>query len=90
MKRYFLGIIAIIMAIAFSAFTIKKSQVSERAMQNYSYNDYPDDTFINDPTHYTLVSTLNCVGTAHRCGVKANDDGTGHPVLSGATIFTKN
>jgi uncharacterized protein YxeA len=90
MKKYLLGIIAIVMAITFSAFTVEKNKAPERAMQNYSYNNYPDDTFINDPTHYTQVSTLNCLGTAHRCGVKANDDGTGHPVLGGATIFTRN
>jgi uncharacterized protein YxeA len=90
MKKYLLGIIAIFMAIAFSAFTIEKHEASGRAMQNYSYNDYPDDTNKNDPTHYTQVATLSCIGTAHRCGVIANDDGTGHPVLTGATILNKN
>jgi len=90
MKKYLLGIIAIFMAISLSAFTIVKHEVSGRAMQNYSYNDYPDDANINNPTHYTEVATLFCSGSAHRCGVKANDDGTGHPVLSGAVILTRN
>ena len=90
MKKYLLGIIAIVMAITFSAFTVEKNETPERAMQNYSYNDYPNDANINDPTHYTQVVTLSCIGSAHRCGVKANDDGTGHPVLGGAIILKRN
>lgn len=90
MKKYFLGIIAIIMAITFSAFTVEKNKASTGTQENFTYNDYPDDTWINDPTHYTLFTgTLDCNGSAHRCAVSANDDGTGHPVLSGAVIFTK-
>lgn len=91
MKKYLTGIIAAVLAIVFSAFTLHSHDGSGLVQQTYTYNDYPNDTWINDATHYTLFTgTLNCVGSAHRCAVKANDDGTGHPVLSGAVIIKKN
>jgi hypothetical protein len=80
------------LAIGFSAFT---TQTKEKSLiltnQNFTYNDYPDDTWVDNASHYTLISgSLSCSGTAHRCGVSAQNDGNDHPVLSGATIVTKN
>ncbi len=90
MKKYLTGIIAILMAVGFSAFTLQKDKVSQ-SQKSFTYNNYPDDTWINQPSHYTLFNgTLNCQGGSQRCGVVADDDGTGHPKLSTAVIYTKN
>jgi len=83
MKKYLLGIIAMVMAVTFSAFTSEKNNLSGGLMQNTSIIIIRMTLLKMTPTHYSQVSTLNCTGTLHRCGVKANDDGTGHPVLSG-------
>ncbi len=91
MKKYLFGIIAICMGLIFSAFTLQKNKIPGITTENFTYNDYPNDTWKNNAMHYTLISgPLNCLGTAHRCAVVANDDGTGHPILSGATILNRN
>jgi hypothetical protein len=91
MKKYLLGIVAVLLAVGFSAFTQSEKKTSAPTNQNFTYNDYPDDTWVGDASHYTLISgSLSCSGTSHRCGVSAQNDGTDHPILSGATVFTKN
>lgn len=92
MRKYLLGMVAVVLAIGFSAFTKESNPKSSTlTAQDFIYNDYPDDTWIGDPAHYTLAtSSLSCSGTAHRCGVTAENDGNDHPVLTGATIFRKN
>ncbi|HEY8659441.1 MAG TPA: hypothetical protein VIL78_10410 [Hanamia sp.] len=85
MKKY-LGIFAVMLALAASAFTVNHK--NENFMGNsYTYNLYglpgqDDVAKINDPANYTFAGTgsLSCVGIAHRCGVEnATDDGFGHP-----------
>lgn len=81
-----LGIIAVVLAIATSAFTVnhKSSQVIGNSYTYDLYGDPDQDLPINmdNPENYTFVSTssLSCSGTSHRCGVEeATDDGFGKP-----------
>lgn len=91
MKKYVTGLIALLLAVISTGFTISGNRSSDANPKSFSYNDYPDDTWMDDPNHYTLITgSLNCSGGSFRCGVVADDDGTGHPVLSGAVIFKKN
>jgi hypothetical protein len=86
MKQYLLGAIALVTAITLNSFTLKPDS-HPTATKNFIYNAYPNDLLVNDPSQYSLTGNngldpLICVGTVHRCGVIAQDDGTGHPDLT--------
>lgn len=86
MKKYLLGIIALVTAITLNSFTLRSSG-HPTATKNFIYTTYPDDSNSNDPDAYMLsghggTDALNCPGTLHTCGVVAQDDGSGHPDLT--------
>ncbi len=82
-----LGMIAVVLAIATSAFTVNQN-TKQVTGNSYTYDLYgqPDqdlDTNMDNPANYTFVGTssLTCPGLQiHRCGVEdATDDGFGNP-----------
>ena len=86
MKQYFLGAIALVTAITLNSFTLK-ADTHPTATKNFEYNDYPNDAFQNIASHYTLTGNdgqdeLDCPGSVHRCGVVAQDNGSGLPDLT--------
>jgi len=96
MKKYLLGLIALVTAITLNSFTVKTSK-HPTVTKNFTYIAYPNDSHVNDPNYYTLTGNdgsddLNCPdGNSHRCGVIAEDNGSGLPDLSQAyTIATRN
>ncbi|MEO6134154.1 MAG: hypothetical protein ABIP35_03310 [Ginsengibacter sp.] len=85
MKKY-LGILAV--TFGFAASAISFNHKTQHLMANsYTYDLYGQpgqDNLINiiDPSNYTFagVTSLGCIGSAHRCGVEdATDDGFGKP-----------
>jgi len=83
MKKYLLGVIALVTAITLNSFTLK-THTTRGPVLNWIYMDYPNDAFKDDPSHYQLygtdgTATLPCPGGTHRCGVQAQDDGSGQP-----------
>ncbi len=97
MKKYSLSIIAVLLAVGLSAFSMKSKTIVKNSSQKYFiYTAYPSNTSadLNNPANYTPTTNdgqdqLVCSGTGKRCGVYATDDGSGEPVLSGATIFQR-
>lgn len=85
MKKLF-GIIAVVLAIATSAFTVNHKSIQVIG-NSYTYDLYGDPAQddaenIKNPQNYTLVGTspLSCSGSMHRCGVEnATDDGFSKP-----------
>jgi hypothetical protein len=74
MKKYLLGIVAIVLAISFSAFTsLQDRPLLEQ--KYFKYLDYPNDAFVSVASHYELSSDLGCTSGAHRCAVIANSAG---------------
>lgn len=101
MKKIILGIAVVALIVIGSAFAFHKSDAppaNSFATKNFVYDLYPNDDpdEINDPTNYSLTGSggtapLDCPNGSHRCGVIAQDDGTGHPDFSQSyTPKTKN
>jgi len=94
MKQYLLGTIALVTAITLNSFTLKPA-THPTVTKNFEYNDYPNDFYQNVPSHYTMTGSngtdpLDCAGSAHRCGVVAQDNGSGLPDLTKPyTIITQ-
>ena len=92
-----LGMIAVVLAIATSAFTVnhKEAKVGSDSFNYKMYGKTGQDLAANltNPANYDLVPSLNCpIAGTHRCGVfNATDDGTGHPDFSQSfTIQSRN
>jgi len=89
MKKYLLGLIALVTAITLNSFTVKTSK-HPTVTKNFWYTAYPNDSHANDPNYYILTGNdgtddPDCPeGSIHRCGVIAQDDGTGLPDLTSA------
>lgn len=86
MKKYLLGAIALVTAITLNSFTVK-SHSHPSTIKNFVYLDYPNDANKNISSRYQLTGNdgtddLPCPGGAHRCGVEAVDNGSGHPDLT--------
>ena len=85
MKKY-LGIFAVLIALAASAFTVNHKN-AKLVGNSYTYDLYGQpgqdiQSNMDNPVNYTLVGTspLSCSGAVHRCGVEsATDDGFGKP-----------
>lgn len=101
MKKNLLFLLAIMVIVVASAFAIKGSDteiLEVMAAKNFVYDKYPDNSpgAVNDPLNYSLSASsgtapLNCPNGANRCGVIAQDDGSGRPDLSQSYIIkTKN
>lgn len=89
MKRYLVGMFALMLAFTFSAFTVAKTKSTTQ--KNWIYDSLGDDQFKDDPAHYYLSGPdgedpLPCETGSFRCGVIANDNG-GVPNLS-PNMFT--
>ena len=98
MKKFMLGICAVLLAIGFSAFTNDNSAAKPKAFTQkyFMYDAYPsnDPVDLADPSNYSPTGNdgqdeLDCTGSGKRCGVLATDN-AGEPILSGATIFVRN
>ena len=96
MKKYLLGIVAVMLAIGFSAFTEPQSKTKGNfTLKYFTYDDFPNDSWKDEPSHYTMTANggqtiPSCNGTEKRCAVRAEENGgTGDPVLSGAVILEK-
>lgn len=89
MKRYFFGILAVILAVGFSAFTVKKQAPVYSGEKWFVFNGV-DPTDLNDPTKYTLdgdgSNPTVCTSTTlmYRCEIKAlpQSGDPDHPDLS--------
>jgi hypothetical protein len=86
MKQYLLGAIALVTAITLNSFTLKPAS-HPTGTKIFEYNDYPNDFYQSNASHYTMTGNdgqdpLPCDGSAHRCGVVAQDNGSGLPDLT--------
>lgn len=99
MKKYLLGLFAVVLAVGLSAFNSQKNyKPANLVVKYFTYDAYPSDdpNDLNDPANYSPTGNsgqdeLTCPdGQTHRCGVQATDDGSNQPILSGATIFKRN
>lgn len=98
MKKILFVVIAMIMAAGIGAFAMKQKHTDSKLVQkHFIYTAYPSQssTDLNNPANYSLTGNdgqdvLDCPdGLTYRCGVMADDNGSGQPVLSGATIFLR-
>lgn len=97
MKKILFFALAIIVAAGVSAFAINQKAAKGKTNQKYFiYTAYPSQspTDLNNAANYSLTGNngqdpLDCPEGELRCGVMADDNGSGQPVLSGATIFTR-
>lgn len=91
MKKYLLGIVAVILAISFSAFTIVKKNESAKALAGEKWFVFdgtsPDD--LDDPSMYSLdgdgSSPTVCTSTTltYRCEILAQPTGSpAQPILT--------
>jgi hypothetical protein len=91
MKKYLLGIIAIVLAVGFSAFTIAKQNEPTKALAGEKWFVFngtaPDD--LNDPSMYSLdgdgSSPTVCTSTTltYRCEILAQPTGSpAEPILN--------
>ena len=91
MKKYLLGIFAVVIALGLSAFTAKKTD-GNFTNKYFKYLDYPNDANINMPSRYELSIDLGCPDVAaHRCAVIApSDNGSPErPVLTDPSVIVK-
>ena len=90
MKKYLLGVFAVVLAIGFSAFT-KESKKAPYEQKYFKYLDYPNDINIGVASRYELSADLGCQSGAHRCAVVAQSNGASpeRPVLSDPSIQIK-
>jgi hypothetical protein len=74
MKKNLLAVTVCILVISVSAFVDNNSTKKRPLAQKFfQYIDYPDEEYINDPTHYQLpASPVDCGHRTYRCGVFAN------------------
>ena len=91
MKKYFLGLTAVVLALGLSAFS-PKSNSSAFTNKYFKYLDYPNDTNKDNPARYQLSPDLGCAIGAHRCAVIAPSDGGSpeRPILSDPSVIVKN
>ena len=93
MKKFLIPLLAVVLAVGASAYSVKPHLLTQK---NFTYNlvgqsgaDDPINT--SNPNNYSLTGNngtdpLFCSGTAHQCGVIADENGsTGKPVMSGST-----
>ena len=77
MKKYLLGIFAVVLALGFSAFSTPKKS-GKLTQQYFRFKDYPVDTYKEVASHYESIGSLSCTVGTYRCGVLANPD-SGNP-----------
>lgn len=89
MKRFSIGLVAVLMAIGFAAFTTPKTAIQKKTGLNlYRYNDNATD--IKNPLNYVWVSSMSgqCSGAAEIvCIIEApGNAGSGeHPDFTNGT-----
>ena len=90
MKKYFLGLSAVVLALGLSAFT-PKTNSSAFTNKYFKYLDYPNDINKDNPNRYQLWTDLGCVAGAHRCAVIAPSDGGSpeRPILTDPSVVVK-
>lgn len=78
MKNYLFGIIAIVLAIGFSAF---KMPVKGKKFTNtiYRYDGTQSEVERKKAANYTKVASISCSGTDNECAVTLNADFGTHP-----------
>ena len=88
MKKYFLGLVAVVLALGLSAFTAK-TNTNSFAIKYFKYLDYPNDMNKNNPARYELSPDLGCTTGLHRCAVVATSDGgvPERPILNGSEVI---
>ena len=77
MKKYIIGMVAIILAVAGSAFTAHKTVVSANSPNTTAWftfmgSDPTDLSQVQDNTNYTYVSGLPCSGSSKICAVQTS------------------
>ncbi|HET6994906.1 MAG TPA: hypothetical protein VFI06_07980 [Chitinophagaceae bacterium] len=63
MRKYFLSILAIVLAIGFSAFTIPKEKANNKALESFVWHKY------NPAGNAELIPTVTYIGTAAAASV---------------------
>ncbi len=86
MKKNFLSIIAIVLALTFSAFTTSEKSTF-KTVDFYLFIGQPGTSDETDPTKYVEDVDPGCSGGSTRCGVYANPGMGGHPDLSVGHTF---
>jgi uncharacterized protein YxeA len=89
MKKYLLGIIAIVMAVGFSAFTVKTENAKVDGELYWILET--DDTFYTFRTQTAEETATNCTGSMANCAYGYTAQPTlvnGHYIPSGSPVVT--
>lgn len=68
MKKYLLGLFAIVLAVGFSAFSVNRANVNMKFNGNASIQSQRQD-----PTKYSKVSSVSCPSTLYTCSVLVDE-----------------
>ena len=81
MKKYLLGASAIVLAVGFSAFTVKKD------VTLYRYDGLQSENERKIATNYTKSdSDIFCLGSGNECAVLMSSDNGDHPDFTNVTF----
>ena len=81
MKKYLLGVFAIVLAVGFTAFTAKKD------VTLYRYDGLQSENERKIATNYTkMTSNIFCLGAGNECAVVMSFDNGDHPDFTNVTF----
>ena len=89
MKKHLLGIFAVVLGLAFSAFTVIPNNPSSLESNQWFVLEEGGDA--QNPLDYSPTGAQPCEGDGAVCGVFAQEDpqNQGHPILNSSAIYAR-